>query len=781
MADYHCAILVSRSITNTSISIPSYSPQNPLILLRNRQFANPRTSKRRPKFAPLHCRSNDEPTSSVPSSSDFDIIATREHHDGSLIFLFGDPSEIVKDDEVLEESNLRITEVVSEFQEKHNALKVLDADTESHTTVQTIQREAKNLNVASDAVNSTVTNVAVDAQNPTVTNGAPDSLTFSVIGSVSDMLSTATSSQKSSDSIEGFSELSEKLVEEANDVNNVESGVVNDDNSGGGFDEIMPMSTSMEAEPTIDQEADSVSKAEPNMESTSVAADGPNEEDIVSQSSEPIVDEDAVSVAVDEPVKEYTVTQTSEPSLGEEAASVVVDDPVAEDTMSAASIVVEEDTVTQTSEPSLGEEAASIVVDEPVTEDTVSQTSEPFIAEEAASVVVDEPAKGDTASEPILDEVAVSIVEDTDSQISEPIIGEEAASIAVDEPVEEDKLSQISKPILDEATSSIEAEEPIENGAPSFAIDASSQLSKINQDESILAVEEHMAIDDSESNDHLEASQTDLVELESPPAPLDSKEIPIEELLLTSGAAVLPYPSKALTGGEDAYFISGKNWLGVADGVGQWSFEGIDPGVYARELMENCKKIVSEGNGSWRPTPVEILRLSVAESQSPGSATVLVAHFDGQALHVVNIGDSGFLVLRNGNVYKKSSPMSHEFNFPLQIQRGDDPSKLLEGYKIELDEGDIVVLATDGIFDNLYEKEIAAIVTSSLEAGTGVQETAELLATKAQEVGRSASGRSPFADAAQAAGYVGYTGGKLDDVAVIVSLVQKQTNIDASV
>ena len=57
---------------------------------------------------------------------------------------------------------------------------------------------------------------------------------------------------------------------------------------------------------------------------------------------------------------------------------------------------------------------------------------------------------------------------------------------------------------------------------------------------------------------------------------------------------------------------------------------GIDPGVYARELMDNCKKIVSEGNGSIRATPEEVLSLSVAKSQSPGSSTVLVAHFDGQ-------------------------------------------------------------------------------------------------------------------------------------------------------
>lgn len=59
---------------------------------------------------------------------------------------------------------------------------------------------------------------------------------------------------------------------------------------------------------------------------------------------------------------------------------------------------------------------------------------------------------------------------------------------------------------------------------------------------------------------------------------------------------------------------------------------GIDPGVYARELMENCENIVSEGNGSIITTPEEVLSLSAAKSQSPGSSTVLVAHFDGQVL-----------------------------------------------------------------------------------------------------------------------------------------------------
>lgn len=37
---------------------------------------------------------------------------------------------------------------------------------------------------------------------------------------------------------------------------------------------------------------------------------------------------------------------------------------------------------------------------------------------------------------------------------------------------------------------------------------------------------------------------------------------------------------QALTGREDAYFISHQNWVAVADGVGQWSPEGILSAIF---------------------------------------------------------------------------------------------------------------------------------------------------------------------------------------------------------
>ncbi|KAJ3673760.1 hypothetical protein LUZ60_005752 [Juncus effusus] len=244
-------------------------------------------------------------------------------------------------------------------------------------------------------------------------------------------------------------------------------------------------------------------------------------------------------------------------------------------------------------------------------------------------------------------------------------------------------------------------------------------------------------------------------------------------LYLNSGAAMLPHPSKVKTGGEDAYFIASNNWFGVADGVGQWSFEGINAGLYARELMEACARVVQALNGAPGLQPDQVLVQAAPEANSPGSSTVLVAHLDGQVLRAANIGDSGFIIIRDGKVYEKSNPMVYGFNFPLQIERGEDPSKLIQNYEIELKEGDVIVTASDGLFDNLYEDEIADVVSKSLENCLKPTEIANILTKRAQEVGRSGSGKSPFADAARDSGYLGFAGGKLDDVTTVVSIVQK--------
>ncbi|KAG0549698.1 hypothetical protein BDA96_01G277300 [Sorghum bicolor] len=190
--------------------------------------------------------------------------------------------------------------------------------------------------------------------------------------------------------------------------------------------------------------------------------------------------------------------------------------------------------------------------------------------------------------------------------------------------------------------------------------------------------------------------------------------------------------------------------------VGISSEFGINAGLYARELMDGYLR------------PEKILSKAADEACSPGSSTVLVAHFDGQVLQASNIGDSGFMVIRNAEVLKKSKPMVYGFNFPqiekLNINVWTNISFLFQNYTIDLKEGDATVTATEGLLDNVYEHEIAGIISKSLQADLKPAEIAEKMAANAQEVGRSGAGRSPFSDAAVMFGYLGLRWGKLDDI-----------------
>ncbi|XP_047159585.1 probable protein phosphatase 2C 71 isoform X2 [Vigna umbellata] len=280
-------------------------------------------------------------------------------------------------------------------------------------------------------------------------------------------------------------------------------------------------------------------------------------------------------------------------------------------------------------------------------------------------------------------------------------------------------------------------------------------------------------VDNTKRSDYESTPQLTIPQIHSIEVASNRTDSSKTELYLVSGGACLPHPSKALTGREDAYFISQQNWLAVADGVGLGSLEG-NAGPYIRELIENCENIVSNYENISTIKPAEVITRGADETQTPGSSAVLVAHFDGQVLHAANVGNTGFIIIRDGFIFKKSTPMFHEFNFPLQIVKGHDPSALIEPYTIDLHDGDVIVTATNGLFDNLYEQEIASIISKSLQATLTPQEIAELLAVRAQDVGRSTSIRSPFSDAAQALGYVGCVGGKLDNVTVIVSLVQSR-------
>ncbi|KAK6774192.1 hypothetical protein RDI58_029431 [Solanum bulbocastanum] len=257
---------------------------------------------------------------------------------------------------------------------------------------------------------------------------------------------------------------------------------------------------------------------------------------------------------------------------------------------------------------------------------------------------------------------------------------------------------------------------------------------------------------------------------------VDSSEGKIH-LKLNSGSFYLPHPAKAKTGGEDAHFICDPaQAIGVADGVGGWADLGIDAGEYARELMSNCMSVIQEEPKDSADL-IRVLEKAYRRTKAKGSSTACIVALTDEGLYAVNLGDSGFMLVRHGSAIFKSPVQQHGFNFPYQLEgssAGDSPS-LAQVFKITVAPGDVVVAGTDGLFDNLYDADITEVVVHAVEAGLGPQMTAQKIAALAQQRAMDTTKPSPFSDAAKEAGFE-YHGGKLDDITVVVSYVTNNAN-----
>lgn len=217
-------------------------------------------------------------------------------------------------------------------------------------------------------------------------------------------------------------------------------------------------------------------------------------------------------------------------------------------------------------------------------------------------------------------------------------------------------------------------------------------------------------------------------------------------------------------GGEDAYFIN-RTSLGVADGVGGWrNTEGANAKLYAEKLMMYASL-------TSHLTPLQSLQYAYKSVNDViGSSTACVIKIVGNKLIFSNLGDSGFLLINSQNqmVYKTKA-QQHSFNYPYQLGTGSDiqPHHSTTG-EIQLYKGDIIIVGTDGLFDNLYDMDIVRIVNKYKYESTKI--ISEILAEKAVEYSKNQDYLSPFSKLAQENGQ-NIIGGKIDDVTVIVAKV----------
>ncbi|MCJ1383180.1 hypothetical protein MMC17_006293 [Xylographa soralifera] len=299
-------------------------------------------------------------------------------------------------------------------------------------------------------------------------------------------------------------------------------------------------------------------------------------------------------------------------------------------------------------------------------------------------------------------------------------------------------------------------------------------------------------------------------------------------------------PRKRPDSGQDAFFVSNignsRNVaFGVADGVGGWSDSGIDSADFSHGLCERMADIagkastrstwelIKKGDFKARDLLQKAYNAIVEEKKIRGggsTACIAVGHSNG-VLQVANLGDSGFVQLRPNAVYFASKPQTHAFNTPYQLSIM--PPRMLArsvafGHKPLSDQpkdasvtdhtvkhGDVLVFATDGVWDNLSSTDVMKLVSRYMvgfngwangkdgiaasdqldvlttEGGIAKERENTLQALLAVAITGEAKAASentkldgPFAREVQKY-YPGedWHGGKVDDICVVVAVVVK--------
>jgi hypothetical protein len=194
----------------------------------------------------------------------------------------------------------------------------------------------------------------------------------------------------------------------------------------------------------------------------------------------------------------------------------------------------------------------------------------------------------------------------------------------------------------------------------------------------------------------------------------------------------------------------------------------------------------------------------IAAKQHLGSATCTTLKISSPStISTLNVGDSGYALFRvlqeNPNSGQKPTiqllyetvPGQKGFNFPDQLggKYGDAVKDVGVEATHEFENGDIIVVFSDGVSDNMNSKEFLPCIDNYLnEDAVGDDDkmdellisyslVADCIARNAYVLGKDKQFDSPFAKGARKAGWGDYRGGKDDDITVTVAQVFVGTKI----
>lgn len=221
--------------------------------------------------------------------------------------------------------------------------------------------------------------------------------------------------------------------------------------------------------------------------------------------------------------------------------------------------------------------------------------------------------------------------------------------------------------------------------------------------------------------------------------------------------------------------------IGVADGVGGYATHGIDPAVYTRNVMRFALDYLkADGHSPKGASALDALNYGYAkanEARQPGGCPVaLTTIVEECCASILNLGDCGIVVVRQGRLLYRTEMQQHSFNCPYQLP--EDPPSAGEHAKLDIRVGDVFLCTSDGVLDNVELDRLLHHLSEVTASGCG-----KVAASIGQEAFRNAQDArflSPFAKHAAEAGYR-YTGGKLDDITALVAQVTSDDVADGEV
>lgn len=263
-----------------------------------------------------------------------------------------------------------------------------------------------------------------------------------------------------------------------------------------------------------------------------------------------------------------------------------------------------------------------------------------------------------------------------------------------------------------------------------------------------------------------------------------------DNLIFAASGAYIEEDNVVLTIQSDVMFHNPTS-IAVFDGRPRGSQKYNE---YAFNLSEITKRNVLNNNAQ---DCKKALSNAVWNLKMKGNCATCVAGIFKNEVNIVNVGDSGLIIIRDGKPIFKTTREREPFN-KFKTSRGRESLNVLKSVsfctrntcnylkdkRLFVQEGDIIVMGTDGLWDNMFATNVVEAVKLGRiadrqsnpvlyeeEARNVLKDICRDICCFAYEESISRKNKTPFSIERECKFGSRHTGGRKDDISVVACMV----------